>query len=128
MQQVQLPLDVNGNAHVAYVQSRSIGGQGDDVSVLDPSIRPVQFCLWADSVPLCRSRLFHTLPFGYSSPEIFQRFVEFRMRTHIRERQFLFEGAVGSRYIFEQALADCIVDPVGYIVQAGGVSVYFPSR
>lgn len=36
MQQVQLPLDVNGNAHVAYVQSRSIGGQGDDVSVLDP--------------------------------------------------------------------------------------------
>lgn len=50
------------------------------------------------------------------------------MRTHVRERQFLFEGAVGSRYIFEQALADCIVDPVGYIVQAGGVSVYFPSR
>jgi hypothetical protein len=47
------------------------------------------------------------------------------MRTHVRERQFLFEGAVGSRYIFEQALADCIVDPVGYIVQAGGVSVYF---
>ena len=58
MQQVQLPLDVNGNAHVAYVQSRSIGGQGDDVSVLD-------------SVPLCRSRLFHTLPFGLRSPENF---------------------------------------------------------
>lgn len=124
MEQLQLPVAAAGKAEVNDVQPGDVGGDAEDVAVLNPGRAFVGDFVFGQVVEgFSRQTFLYILYLFYVFGRVLQVAVGVGMGGHEGELQEHGVGAAQGGHVFDEAVAHAALYPLGDVVQARGVAV-----